>query len=207
MAYGENRTSVATDTFDTEISANWDNGPADWGTLAFVAGGHISPTSSATDAAIRWNANSFNSNQYSKVTVQAHTSGGTSAIIGATVRMAAGSTDESSYLGYAEQAQYSIYEVDSVFGFGLLASSADASLPMTVGETLTIEVEGTNFRLGSSASGSDIEELTSSDGTISSGIAGVTLYENGANAEVTAWEGGDIGQAPLSLIDPAAAVF
>jgi hypothetical protein len=84
-----------------------------------------------------------------------------------------------------------------------IASDTDATnIPMAAGETLTLEVEGTTLRLGSSASGSDIQELTVTNASLTTGRPGINLAGSGENNLITAWEGGDIsvGAAPTVTV-------
>jgi len=196
MAYGDNRTSVATDTFDSEISASWENGGGDWGTFDWVTGGHVQISTSGATGAIRRNSEAFADDQYSKVTVNAQTTGGS--WIGAAVRMQAG-TDESAYVGYADgdNTLFAIYEVSSAFGFTSLAdTSGTGDIPLSAGETLTLEAEGTTLRFGSDADGADGQEVSTTDATLASGDPGASIYTTDVvSTRITAWEGGDIGAA------------
>jgi len=100
MAFGDGRTEVASDTFDSSIDSNWDNGYAAWQILIFVTGGHLTATGSGgLTAGMRRNTGTYAADQYSAVTYQDVTDAVNDAWIGALVRCEpTSSTDESCYL-------------------------------------------------------------------------------------------------------------
>lgn len=193
MAYGDSRSSVASDTFDSSIDGNWANGDGDYGTLSWASGGVVQPTSASTDSAIRRNSETFTDDQYSKITIG--TQSGSNVWAGAMVRGQSG-TDESGYIGYAQNSNtyFEIDEVDSAFNFSLLANVTDSTnIPLSAGETVTVEVEGTTIRCGSDAAGTDVQKTSTTDATLTSGNPGIELYRGTGTMQITAWEGGNIG--------------
>lgn len=192
MAYGDSRTEVASDTFDSSISADWENGGGSWTAFSWVTGGHIDPVASSVEAGMRRQTETFADDQYSITTVQ---SVGSQDYVGAATRMQAG-TDESAYVGVSEgiNSRYAIYEVDSTFTFNLLANTATGWAALSAGQTCTVENEGTTIRLGDNR-GTDTERLTTTDATITSGDAGLASVIINGNGRLTAWSGGDIGAA------------
>lgn len=204
MAYGANRSSVATDTFDASISASWTNGEADFDPLAFVAGGHVGSAAGWTAPChIRRNTGTYTNDHYSTATVQALNAADFNAVE-VTARRQASASDESCYLGHVnstdagEGAQrYEILELDSSFNFTLLTGSGTPGA-LSANDTITIEVEGTAIRFGTSESGgADTQRISTTDNTIASGWPGMGVYasSNSARAQLTAWEGGTIAAA------------
>jgi hypothetical protein len=209
MAYGDNRQTVASDTFDSSINGtNWENGGGDWGTFSWVTGGYIQPATANADCALRRSVGTYNADQWAQVVAQVH-SGSTNAWMGAAVRMQAG-TNESAYIGYSVTTDqiYTIYETDSGMGFTELANSTTNWAALSAGDTLTTEVEGTTIRLGDDR-GTDTQRLTTTDATLSSGNPGIQCYTELATSDlrITAWEGGDIaaGGGATDLVTAEAA--
>jgi hypothetical protein len=200
MAYGDNRQVVASDTFDTSISASWENGGGDWGTWTHAGSGQVNPTAEDTDSALRRNNETFANDQWSQIAIGGIVTDN-GIYTGAACRMQAG-TDESSYVGYSESfvGSYEIYELTSAFGFSLLASTGTGWAILGVGNTLTLELEGTTIRLGDDR-GADTQRLTTTDATLTSGTPGFAGYiGTTANILVTSWTGGDIAAAGTAFI-------
>ncbi len=204
MAYGDNRSAVASDTFDSSISASWSNGEGDWDTFTWATGGYVQPTSAGSDPAMRWNADTPNNDQYSTITVQTHSTSNLNNI-GARVRCASG-TNESCYLGQVASTalggdKYQIFELNSSFGFSLLTSTGTAG-GLSSGHTVTVEAEGTTIRLGTAEGGADTQRVSTTDATIAGGSWGLVGYADATASEcrITAWEGGNIVPASSSLI-------
>ena len=199
MAYGDNRSSVATDTFDTSISASWTQGPDTYADLAWVTGGHVEPaTNAATNCMVR-NAESFADDQYCKITVNT-LSAADGNLLGAACR--ASTTQETTYAGLVTSAsgltpsaKYTIFEADAAATFTELAATGTYGA-LAAGDTITLEAEGTTLRLGTSeGGGADTQRLTTTDATIASGQSSVfaVALSTTSRARLTAWEGGDIG--------------
>jgi len=208
VAYGDGRSEIASDTFDSSIDGNWSNGDGDWSALSWVTGGHIETASGAggADASIRRSAGTYANDQYSRTTVQTHQNSA-SRWISASVRMASG-TDESAYVGTAQtdDDRYELYELSASFGFTSLAFTNDpgTEIPHTAGDIITAEVEGTTLRVGSDAGGSDVQKVTTTDNTITSGDPGVAIFtSSGQETQVraTAWSGGDITGLTITDVD------
>lgn len=227
MAYGQNRTVVATtsfessynaervqrasDTFDSSISASWTNGDGDWGALQWVSGGHIEPAVVDVDCGIRRTGEAYGGDQYSKMVMQEQNPvGGASSWLGVYVRGQSGA-NESAYLGTLGSGpvdEYQICEIDSAFGFTVLTSLSDpgSDLPISAGDTATMEAEGSTLRLGCDAGGSDVQKLTTTDATLTSGAPGINLFRSGsAVSRATSWEGGTINASNWE--NPAGAHF
>jgi hypothetical protein len=113
MAYGDNRSEVFNDTFDSSIDGNYENGGGDWDVLTWVSGGVIRASAGAFASCAMRRTTTVNDDQYCQV-VSATQSGDT--YTACVVRMAAG-TDESSYIGYSAhfELNYQIWESDSAF--------------------------------------------------------------------------------------------
>lgn len=204
MAYGDNRTLVASDTFDTSIDGNWDNGYADWNAATAQAGGTVGPAATASNVGLRRNTGTYTADQYSRVTAG---STGASKEVGAACRMHPSSTtDESCYLGAVSDFGtdlYIIYECSAGAGsvtFSTLTSASWSGAPTATTDIFTLEAEGTTLRMGSSEGAGDAQRLTTTDATLDGATystVGFYMYaeSNIANARVTAWDGGSIGAA------------
>jgi hypothetical protein len=120
-------------------------------------------------------------------------------------------TDESAYIAYIDSDvdEYTIYETNSAFSFGLLNNVAWSTHPAETGDTVSIEVEGTDIRLGTAEGGADTERLTTTDATITGGDPGLSLFANAdvANSQITSWLAGDIGAAPAATTLLGAGIF
>jgi len=196
------RTQVASDTFDSSISASWENGGGDWGACNWATGGHVEPSGASTDCALRRSGESYNNDQYSRVVIGGFDAVTTSNSIAACVRMQSG-TNESAYIGYvsAGTTAYEIYETNSGFGFSLLASAAFSGNP-AVNDEVILEAEGTALRLYTKqGAGSETLRVSTTDNTLTAGSPGIALYaETGvANARVTTWTGGNIAASGPSV--------
>lgn len=192
------RSPVASDTFDSAISANWANGEGDYDPWAWASGGVIEPDNANIDSALRYNAGTFAANQYSQITIASHTDTSIS-VLGARVRCATG-TNESGYVGNVISAgaphKYEILEIDSGFGFTELAATGTAA-PVPANTVLTLEADdaGTNnLRLYTDEGSGEALRLQATDATLTSGWPGISCYvePSPADGQVTAWEGGDI---------------
>lgn len=208
MAYGDNRSEVASDTFGSSIDGNWSNGDGDWAALVWITGGHVGFNNGGggTDGSIRRSAGTYADDQYARTTVQSHSG---NSWVGAAARMQSG-TDESAYVGFVQGSEddYEIVEYNSSFGFSALASTTDpgSEIPHSSGDIVTIEAEGTTIRMGSDQTGSDAQKVTTTDATLSSGDPGLVLFcanGNESNNYATAWSGGDISAAsPITIAVP-----
>jgi len=191
VAYGDNRSELASDTFDSSIDGNWAVGEGDWDNMQWLTGGHVEPIGN-TSCAMRRSGETYADDQYSILTINAMTTN--SDWVAATVRMASG-VDESAYVCYydTELNEYSIYEFDSAFGATLLNSVANDTTALQAGDTLTAEVEGITIRLGTNEGSGDGQRLTTTDTTITSGDPGMHIFQGLNESSITAWSGGDIG--------------
>ncbi len=191
------RYSKATDTFDSEISASWENGGGDFAVMSWQSGGYISPSAASSTCAIRRTGTTFGGNQYSKVTLNAASYGSGWANIYAIVRLQGG-TDESCYFamlkaGNGEQAKYYLYEMTSAFGFSLLTSGGTSANSYSAGDYIVCEHDGTNVVMFTKeGAGSETQRLTWADSTVTGGSPGCGGDLSGTGTfTITAWDGGD----------------
>jgi len=194
MAYGDDRQVVASDTFDSSIDGNWDNGPGDWGTYVWASGGFVNLFDEDESCAMSYTGASFADNQWAKSTAQSQDSG---SYLSAHARHQGGAAEAMySATAAAAEDEYQIYEFTEGLGGGSPVASVGhgGELPFSAGEYIVIEVEGTTIRLGSNAGGSDAQKVTHTDNTLTSGDPGVGGYEGSSAAatDVTAFEAGDI---------------
>jgi hypothetical protein len=200
VAYLDNRSLVASDTFDSSISGEWDNGFADWDVFTWQSGGGLGVVEPGVgDSAMRRNMASYTGNHWSRVISGAN--GANTCGMGGIVRVHPTSgTDESCYWGLCEDEAanvYQIYERDSAFGLASLTSTAWGTAPYAIGDSFTMEAEGTTLRSGSAEGGADTQRLTTTDATLNGATyfaVGFAAYfgTSAADARVHAWEGGSI---------------
>lgn len=199
MAYGDNRSSVASDTFDSSIGASWDNGTGDFITFA-ATGGFIQPSSAGGDfqAAIIRNTGTYANNQYSTATIQTLSAANFNAI-GVGARSAGGASEAmyaifwNSNNGGEGIPKYSLVEIDASMNFTTLAEGGTAG-GASAGHTITIECEGTTIRGGTNEGSGDTQRLTTTDNTLASGRPAILAFavSSAGNAQITSWVGGDI---------------
>lgn len=191
MAYGDNRQQLASDAFPTEIDVNWDNsGPGNWVAVAWVSGGHVENPTEGSDASLVRTGETYADDQYCRATVQVH---GTATLLSCILRAQA--SDDTAYIAVADNLiadEFAIYEVTNGAPAQLGGSGASGDIPMSAGEIVTGEIEGTTIRVGSSVGG-DHEEDSQTDNTLTSGDPGLLLSRGASGAvQATAWLGGDI---------------
>lgn len=200
MAYGDNRSEVAADTFNSSIGAAWTNPHGGHSACAWATGGFVQPTvTGGVNNQMRRNTGTYDDNQYSRVTIQATD---TNSILGPAVRCQTGAGDGSSYNGVADAVvnnEWAIYEVDAGETATRLAGSTTGYAFPTAGAILTTEAEGSTLRFGED-SGGDQQRVTTTDATLSGGIPGVTLaaITTVANSRITAWSGGSISAPTIT---------
>jgi len=195
MAYGDNRQTDVSDTFDTEIDGNWDRGPGDWEDYVWATGGFVNAASNDQSGANSYTGRTHADDQWCKVTVNAQDGG---SYLSANARHVGGAA-EAMYSATAAEAEdeYQIYEFEEGIGGGIIAgatASPGGELPFGAGDYVVIECEGTRISLGSNAGGADAEKIETSDGTLTEGDIGLGGYEGGDETatDITAFEGGDI---------------
>lgn len=203
FSYGQNRSVVATDTFDTTIGASWTNGPGNFVTWAADGAGIVEPSSTESFCGLAYTGSSFANDQYSKITLASSTA---FTYVGPYVRnTAASSACYIGQIGEGEDDRY-ITELSSVLGETTLATDTSGTgFPSAANDTVTFEAEGTTLRLGDDLDGSDGQTLETTDATLTSGAAGFYCYLSTAGSgvcEVTAWEGGDIAAAGGGVVIP-----
>lgn len=195
MAYGDNRTEVVSDTFDSSISASWDNPPYN-NAFSWVSGGVIEPSGSGLLCTMRYNAGSFNNDQYAQIDVNSYIFNQV-AVIGALARMQTG-TNEACYAGATKDTgsdNWRIYEYDSVGGVTTLADQARSFAPVN-GDQFAIECEGSSIRFGMVAANGDAGDnqyLSAIDATLTSGRPGIINQPNLTSySQITAFRAGNI---------------
>lgn len=135
--------------------------------------------SSTTDSAAYWNADSFANDQFSQIQA---TTLGTEADWGPAVRCS------SSAFSIYFAAAWSPGEKLAKFVSGSYSSVASVTTSnVTTSDTIRIEAEGSTLRWIKNGT----TEGSSTDTSLTSGSAGVFIYQN--NARLTPWSGGDIG--------------
>ena len=201
MPYGANHQEIVSDTFDSSIDSSWNTGHGEWNTCVWVTGGHIEADGASLQGQIqRVVSESYSDDQYAIVTVQTFgTVSGTAALC----RCQEGA-DESCYAGTTITAgtdRYEIAEKFSDFSSTPLASTSSGYQAPVAGDTLTLEAEGTTLRFGTDDSGTDVQKLSTTDNTLTSGQPGALTFDvtDAADARMTAWSGGDIGPTLVSL--------
>lgn len=197
MAYGDNRSAVASDTFDASISASWTAGEGAWDNIVWATGGHftVGVAGSGFGSSLRRNTGTYANNGYSSITIQT-LSGAAHNQIGAIVRKQASTAG---YYGVVssnsiyDAQRYELFELDGSNGYTLLTASGTPGA-FSAGNTVTLEAEGTTLRLGTNEGSGDTQRLTTTDATLSSGWPGIAAVADTAATQCqgTAWEGGDI---------------
>ena len=196
------RTQVASDTFDTSISASWTQGEGDTGTMSWASGGLIQSTAIGSQQdRIRRNTGSYGNDQYSVITLtSANSSNGCG--LGVFTRAQASSTDETSYFGgwfspVYGQGKLFIVETNSSFGETILASTGTGGIP--AGSTIVLENEGTALRLYTNEGSGEALRTSTTDATITSGWPGICTWadSNVADAQITDWAGGNLTSATI----------
>lgn len=173
--------TTATDQALTAYSASWSNVNGVF--YVYAAGDNVSPNS-AVESAARWNADTFANDQYAQAVV----SSVTSEWVGVSVRCASGAANfYGFYTGTSGDASY-LFKV--IGGTWTQLGSNGASV--AAGNTIRLEASGTSLTayVGGTPSGIG----TQTDGSISSGYAGLSGYGSLSSGHVVDnWEGGDIG--------------
>ena len=189
MAYGDDRTVVATETFGGTL-ADWDNGWGDWFDWV-ISSGNAENNTNAEDTGMRHTGGTFDGDQYAIATVSGTQPDNS---MGVMLRCQSG-TDESCYTCTADpyDFNYRISVWDNTKSDTELKAVSDATnIPLTTGETISGEVVGTTIRVGSDSAGSDAEKGSVTDSTLSSGPPGLFCYAT-STISVSDWVGGDIG--------------
>jgi len=202
MAYGDNRSEIASDTFDSSIDSSWDTGWADWNNMIWVSGGYVDVNAAGTKHGMRRNTGTYADDQYSIITNEEFDDNDVGAQEFAIGRAASGGADESCYFAeYSMEGDiYELEEVTSSFGFSSLASASHTGALLAQGDTITIECEGTTMRMGTNEGSGDTERITATDATLTSGRPGLGAVRAGsATVRITDWSGGDISAAGGSV--------
>jgi hypothetical protein len=178
--------TAADGTVLTTYSANWSNNDGGFD----IKSNSVCPNDSGESGAF-WNADSFNNNQYAKITRTALESG---IWLGAGVRMAGAGT--ATYYAY-----YCSTSAQSDYLYKFVAGS-DTELDRQSGEFTTndiieLRVDGTTLTPRKNGSTSTMGAAT--DSSISSGYAGLGSYQNSTSTRGDTWEGGDIAAAGISI--------
>lgn len=197
MAYGDNRVPVASDTFDSSISASWTAGEGAWDNIVWATGGHFAPSNPGAGfgSTLRRNTGTFADDGYSTITIQTLSASAHNQI-GCIVRKQASTAGYYGFVSsnniYGAQ-RYELFELDGSNGYTLLTASGTPGA-FSAGQTVTLEAEGTTLRLGTNEGSGDTQRLTTTDATLTSGWPGIAAVADSSAAQCqgTAWEGGDI---------------
>jgi hypothetical protein len=196
MAYGDNRTTVETDTFDSSIDSEWTNGPDLWSTQTWVTGGVVEPSSGGASCMITRNDAAHANDQYAIMTISAF---GTNSEMG--IQLRGGTTITRCYVAYCDSInpnRYQMIDVAEDGGSTSLMSDSGFGGSLSSGDTVTFEAEGSTLRMGTNEGSGDTQRGSDqTDSTWSDGEPGAFCLESStpANSRYTAWEGGDIGAA------------
>lgn len=200
MAWGDRGAALETDLFGSSIDAGWDNGNGAWTTVVWVTGGHIEPNSTSADTVIIRNGETYADDHWATLTIQSDDANSLHSIC---LRVGSGADDGYFAIdGAAAGDEFGIFEVlngtPTQIGTG---TGASGDIPMSAGEKLIGECEGTTLRCGTDIGG-DHEETSETDATYSSGSPGIHLAAFGgvANARATAFEAGNIGAADTEIL-------
>ena len=210
MAYGDNRSEVASDTFDSSIGSAWSAHP-DMDNMAWASGGYVTPTNHNADAGIIRNTGTYADDQYSisAIGFMDDYVGGGGDELWASVRQSG--SNSACYLGIVttDSTKYQIVKVTSGDTWTYLDETGTASPPeFSEGDTVTIEAEGTTLRIGTNEGSGDTQRSSTTDSAHSSGVPGCGIWNNNsaANTGITAWSGGNIGAGGASAISGTAAM-
>ena len=188
----------ATDSFTTGsnqaltvYSSNWTmiNGLMQ----VLAASDDVHSNSGASEAGARWNADAFNNDQYSQISISAIGSGN-DPYFGVLVR---GASAANSYYGWYTGVAYgALFFFKIVTGtYTELAGGGTAS---AVNDVMRLEASGTTItplRNGSSPTG--FGPVT--DASLASGSAGLAGYSVASQVRGDSWEGGNIGGAAAAV--------
>lgn len=150
------------------------------------AADNVYPNSSGAEMGAFWNADSFNDDQYSQVTLSSLTAG---LAIGASVRGVAGGT----YYGlYMEGSTYYLFRMNS----GTWTQLATGTESWVDADTLRLEVSGSTtcalvMKHNGVQFGSTYNDTSGS--RLTSGAAGVCGYGDSSTPRLDNWEGGNLG--------------
>lgn len=203
------RSLIASDDFSATLS-NWTN-IATWRGSISISGGALTGSGVAGigSATIRWSgAGSFSNDQYCKITVSGLAFLTSSYVHAVLVRCGTGtyntSTDNRSFY-YA--AIYNDGSGTYTTVVGKVVSGTNTVLASTFqawvdGDTLEIEVEGTDLRVY--RNGTEIATLASTDSDLSTGVPGLVLSGGGQGLTMDDFEGGNItGASPGQAFPPS----
>lgn len=171
----------------TTYSASWTYATGAWTVSA--ADGAVGPASASAETGAFWNADAFSADQVSTVVINKRDA---EAAIGPGVRM---STGGNYYGAYTNTTDSYLFKMVSGTWTQLATGAAwpnSATVELSaVGTALTVKVNGSTA-------------LTASDGTLSSGAAGIVGYHNSfALANISSWSGNNVGGgSPATLSSP-----
>lgn len=181
--------TAANGTSLTTYSANW---TINNGSFVINTNGLIGATS-VDDSLAHWNADVFSNDQYSQLTIAAIVSGG---YPGPAVRVPA--SGKTAYFIQSDSAD-GLYMYKMVAGVETQLGGTGAVV--VANDVLRLEVSGTT--LTPKKNGTLIATPgTQTDSTLTSGSAGIDIYDNLTGARVDDWSGGNLGSAAASLTVP-----
>jgi hypothetical protein len=178
----------ATDTFTaadgtllTTYSSNWTNVN---GTFKIYSNA-VTSNGSSSDNCARWNADTFNNNQYAQGT---YVSEGSGHWVGVSVRCSASADSHYNYYAASDDREF----VKIVAGGWTQLASAKAS--PAVNDVLYIEANGTTIK----AKLNGVDDYSVTDESLTSGYAGICGYDQASTTKLDGWEGGDLGGGPVT---------
>lgn len=176
-------TQIATDNFtraDGGVGANWTTYAA---AGLQIAGNLVEGLTTGRDGAF-WNANAFNSDQYSEITIA-----GTAGAIAPTVRCssAGGENGYEAYFSGTFGSAGTMFFQKSVAG--AVTNVSNVGVTVSVGDVIRIEAAGTTVTIYKN--GTSI--LTAQDTSLTSGNPGIFTQSNPVTkAQASLWAGGNI---------------
>lgn len=186
---------------DAFTGSNWAALSASWtmkvGDLVIYSNGVI-PNRAGEESAARWNADTFDNDQYSQVTYVAETAADVA--IGVAARMATAAAI--TYYGwYASTAASYLFKVVASTWTQL---GSDGASP-AVNDVMRLEISGTTVTPKLNGTTADIG--AQSDSAIASGAAGLASFNSSTGARIDNWAGGNLtGEPPAYQPRPPAAI-
>jgi hypothetical protein len=178
---------LATDAFNrsTGLGANWTAVPGLTGPFTIVSNLYAAGVPGQNSSGCYWNAASFPADQYAQGTIILQASGG-----GPIVRVNASTGEHYEVIvdNPGASATIALYRFAPGPSWTLLGSTTSAT---TVGDVLRLEVQGSTL----TAFLNGVVKVTGSDGTLTSGAAGLYFY-SGQSLYLDDFEAGDLAAAP-----------
>jgi hypothetical protein len=173
-------TETFTDTNGTALATHNASWTVNSGSFVVQDNG-CCPTGSGVENLARWNADTFNNDQYSQCVAAILATGGVQA--GVAVRVST-SGAETAYGCYWDNTTAYIFKNVA----GTWEQLGATVTPPTAGQLVRLEVSGTTLTLKYDGS----TQTTRTDSAISSGAAGLAGYSSGGSGYLDDWEGGNL---------------